>query len=275
MDLNCLFAVPIGVVFYRQSKTRFEYTENRSFSALSFRLHSEQAKFRYRDKTLPVRAGDICLVPQNLEYRRSAKEEEIIVFHFHALTPVGNEILVISPKDPERYRSLFFRALTVWEEKKSGYRSRTAALFYEILADLQAEDLVFSEDQNEIALAAAGLLEQNLRDPSCSVEQVARMLSISPSYLRKKFKEEFGIGPLQHLIRCRIREAEWLLRSDGRNQNQIAEKCGFSDVKYFRNAFKRVTGKTPKQFAALSKAAEESPGGVDAANHKNRNEVWL
>lgn len=255
MNRNHPVADLLGVILHHQTSTSLASSGKRVCSALSFRLQSERGQFRYKGKTIHLKKNDICFVPTDIQYRHQAIFEEIIVFHFDLLSPAGDDIRIFTPEDPEKYADLFRRALRLWEEKEIGYYPRVMAVFYEILAHLQEEGFLLSGEKGGLAATAAGLLEQNLSDPSYTVERLAQDLYTSPSNLRKKFREEFGISPLQYLIQCRIREAEILLGSHYFSQKQIAEKCGFSDVKYFRNAFKAVTGKTPRQYGKEIRAS--------------------
>lgn len=254
MNRNHPVADLLGVILHHQTSASHEASGKRVCSALSFRLQSERGQFRYKGKTFHLQKNDICFVPTDIRYRHQTTFEEIIVFHFHLLSPAGDDIRIFTPKNPEIYEPLFRRALRLWEEKEIGYYPRVMAIFYEILALLQEDGFLLSGEKSGLAATAAGLLEQNLSDPTFTVDRLAQELYTSPSNLRKKFREEFGISPLQYLIQCRIREAEILLSSRYFSQKQIAERCGFSDVKYFRNAFKAATGKTPRQYEKETKA---------------------
>jgi AraC-like DNA-binding protein len=53
------------------------------------------------------------------------------------------------------------------------------------------------------------------------------------------------MSPKQYLDDVRIEHAKVLLESAYYTQAEIAARCGFDDVKYFRTAFKHHTGKTP------------------------------
>ena len=68
-----------------------------------------------------------------------------------------------------------------------------------------------------------------------------------------QFIKEKGISPLQFLNRTRINYAQKLLLSRNINNYkiyEIAEMCGFTDQLYFSRVFKKMTGVSPKAFAA-------------------------
>lgn len=89
--------------------------------------------------------------------------------------------------------------------------------------------------RNVLSAAEAGRME---------LEQVARTLRTSSRTLRRELSE---MGTSFQDLRdeaLRTRAEEWL-RSTDIPLTQIAERLGFSDVRSFRRAFKRWTGRTP------------------------------
>jgi len=96
------------------------------------------------------------------------------------------------------------------------------------------------------------LLEQAkilLTDPNdYSVEEIAKMLLISNSGLRSKFKKQAGISPVAFRLQKRLDEAKLLLSSTDFPINEIAQICHFYDTAYFYKVFHEHTGMTPKQY---------------------------
>ena len=63
------------------------------------------------------------------------------------------------------------------------------------------------------------------------------------------FKDGLGVSPHEYLMRIRIEKAEQLLSNSDFSIAEVAEQTGFSGQNYFSRAFKRHTGKTPREFA--------------------------
>lgn len=78
--------------------------------------------------------------------------------------------------------------------------------------------------------------------------ELSGIAGISPNYLSRLFKEETGINFVDWLNKLRIEKAVQMMEDSTMKIYEIAEKAGFSDYKYFSSIFKKVTGKTPKQF---------------------------
>ena len=92
-------------------------------------------------------------------------------------------------------------------------------------------------------------IEENLRN-TLKITDLCQIVYMSKPSLFRTFKNEFGISPIEFVIRERIRLAKNLLGS----QNSIKESCfksGFNNLHYFVRTFKRVEGITPKTYVNL------------------------
>lgn len=94
---------------------------------------------------------------------------------------------------------------------------------------------------------AAEYLQHNFSYP-VKVEQLARYIGVSRSYLYKTFIACCGKSIQQYLIDLRLREACGLLAETEREITDIAYSCGFPDSPSFCRQFKQAYGQTPLQF---------------------------
>lgn len=78
--------------------------------------------------------------------------------------------------------------------------------------------------------------------------QIAAAAGYSPNYLSKKFKSAVGVGVHEYLVLVRLRHAAYELVTTGDRITDIAFRCGFSDSNYFKDAFKRKYGVTPRAY---------------------------
>lgn len=81
-----------------------------------------------------------------------------------------------------------------------------------------------------------------------SLNTLATMQNINPSYLSALFRRETGQTLTEHVNEKRIRLAVQLLRSTRLQVQTIAQHCGIPDVNYFSKLFKKHTGKTPRAY---------------------------
>ena len=99
------------------------------------------------------------------------------------------------------------------------------------------------------AVLALDYLERNYSDPNLNLNQICEFLNISTSRFSSIFKEATGKTFVEALTNIRMERAKVLLRQTSLKNYEIAEKVGFSDPHYFSISFKKMTGKTPKEYA--------------------------
>jgi len=82
------------------------------------------------------------------------------------------------------------------------------------------------------------------------LSELADQLSLSPHYFSILFKHAVGGSPHHHVVRERIREAQRLLAAGRPAISDVALNLGFSDQSHFSQAFRKMTGTTPKRYQA-------------------------
>ena len=80
-----------------------------------------------------------------------------------------------------------------------------------------------------------------------TVASLARYAGVSPNYLMKLFKKEYGLSPHAYIINQKVYKSKKLL---ARNLPiaEVALELGFFDQSHFHKAFKSVYAVTPKEF---------------------------
>lgn len=81
-----------------------------------------------------------------------------------------------------------------------------------------------------------------------TAEDIAAAAGYSPNYLSRKFKESTGVGIHEYLTFIRLQKAAVELVSTKDSVTEIALRCGFSDGNYFKDAFKKKYGVTPREY---------------------------
>lgn len=84
-----------------------------------------------------------------------------------------------------------------------------------------------------------------------SLKVQAKELNVNPSYLSTLFKKETGQTLTEFVNRKRIEHAILLLNSTDMQIQVIAQYCGIPDVNYFTKTFKKIVGKTPKEYREM------------------------
>lgn len=109
-------------------------------------------------------------------------------------------------------------------------------------------ELNSSSGQRQAGLAL-DYIQANYMDADLSLNSICSYLNISTSYFSTIFKEITGETFTEVLIRTRMEKAKELLEKTTLKNYEIAEKVGFSDPHYFGISFKKMTGKTPTEYA--------------------------
>ncbi|WP_181592793.1 response regulator [Paenibacillus sp. YN15] len=80
------------------------------------------------------------------------------------------------------------------------------------------------------------------------IEDIAREVYLSPTYLSLLFKQETGMTVLEYLTAVRMEKAKELLADVNWKLYEISGAVGYSDPGYFTKQFKRHTGFTPSAY---------------------------
>jgi len=81
-----------------------------------------------------------------------------------------------------------------------------------------------------------------------TLEDVARSVYMSPTYLSRVFKRETGTSLVDFLNRIRIEKSKEMLTNNDVRLIDVALQCGFESQSYFNRVFKQSTGMTPQQY---------------------------
>lgn len=81
-----------------------------------------------------------------------------------------------------------------------------------------------------------------------SLEQLAEVVGLTPTYLSKLFHKEVGLTVSNYIIKKRIEAAENMLKFSEYSCTEISGYLCFSSESHFIQVFKRFTGYTPKHY---------------------------
>ena len=233
--------------FYKKKST---FVPGRSYHALTFRLGGKVA-IDYCGKRLVSSAGSITYIPKDLSYTTEIIEDGS-AFGIHFTTADEYEDLlpdVLATKDPIVFRNMFSEIASRFKLGREN-DLYCMSMLYGILAETKNE---YGRNLKNIIHPkikdVKNRIERGFCDSELSVCSLADLAEMSTVYLRRQFKDAYGISPGAYIKKVRIENAKALLRTGLFSVTEVAVKCGFNSISYFSYEFHNCEGITPGEYA--------------------------
>ncbi|MBO4337687.1 MAG: helix-turn-helix domain-containing protein [Lachnospiraceae bacterium] len=81
-----------------------------------------------------------------------------------------------------------------------------------------------------------------------SLDEVSRIVDISPFYFSKLFKDGTGTTFIEYLTNIRMLNARRLIDEGELSMKEISQRVGYADANYFSRTFKKNVGLTPTEY---------------------------
>lgn len=111
------------------------------------------------------------------------------------------------------------------------------------------------ENSANIVEKAISTIHENYSSGQLTAEKIAAASGRSLQCLNTRFRRELGTTVRQYLMDERLRAAAFALRHTSSSIATIAKGCGWNDVAYFSNSFRRRYGVSPAAFRAAGESA--------------------
>lgn len=99
-------------------------------------------------------------------------------------------------------------------------------------------------------------IHNNYTGQNLSLNSIAEALKISPSYLARLFKEAVAKTISDYLREIRLEKAKEYLKSTSLTIDEITDKIGWGNKKYFSTVFKQTQGVTPMEYRLKESTAK-------------------
>lgn len=106
---------------------------------------------------------------------------------------------------------------------------------------------------DEHMLTLAKYITDNYDKP-LTLNDISDMAGLSYTYFSKKFKNTTGMRFKEYLNYVRLKQAATKLATTKLTVTDIAISCGFNDSNYFKDAFKKTYGLSPRHYRKSSEA---------------------
>lgn len=154
-------------------------------------------------------------------------------------------------KNNSRLNRIILRIHEEVTESKEYYRMIVANLLSEMFALLLREELSDTDNEGHENMHKGDIISPALQkiftdySGSITIDDLAELCNISKYHFCRVFKQHMGMTVTQYIINYRISLADSMLKDENQSIKSIAETCGFGDVSYFYQCYKRVKGTSP------------------------------
>lgn len=214
--------------------------------------------FHSRDAEDPLIVYNCVFMPQFLDlslFSASHFEEITSSFLFKSLVPdnfTPKPDLKLSGTRLFEISELFEKMYLEYKQMNNGYTDIIRAYLIEIIIKIfryapESSKRDISGKNSAHIQKAIEYMKLNYRT-EISLSDLALRSFISKNYFSRLFKEVTGTNVSDYIQYLRTEQACTLLRSTDMKVTDIAEQAGFSDMKFFYEVFKKITGKTPGDY---------------------------
>lgn len=136
------------------------------------------------------------------------------------------------------------------------YYDRQTAIFcakvFQIEMDRQSQSgfIIFKGQKlhgDEMVQKAQAYIESKL-DEKISVEELSSRFSVGRRNFDRRFIKATGNTPVEYAQRVKIESAKKAFETTRKTVNEVMYEVGYSDVKAFREVFKKITGISPLDY---------------------------
>lgn len=138
-----------------------------------------------------------------------------------------------------------YQAAAMLGRELSGRRRKPQTLV------LPPSGLIARKSTNSVAATlplvrrALARMEDQQQNPALDASALADHCGVSLRLLYREFKKDLRTAPMACLLQMRLRRAKDMLIQGGPKIEEVAEACGFPNLRTFQRAFLRIEGDSP------------------------------
>ncbi|MBQ6895062.1 MAG: helix-turn-helix transcriptional regulator, partial [Clostridia bacterium] len=204
------------------------------------------AAFCFENEKMISKKGDILLLaPANDHEVKVIGDENYAFISMSFSAEISHFFSVYQANKPEA-EEIFknaYRLFTMNDEYKQFY---VKGYIYPLVCDIIKENnpIVFSKPEIERVIV---FINQNYCN-KITLDELSEISGYSLTHFKRLFLEHTKTSPKKYINHLRINKAKNLLKSNLFTISEVAVRCGFENIYYFSNAFKKETGLSPKEY---------------------------
>lgn len=107
--------------------------------------------------------------------------------------------------------------------------------------------LPFIREQDDLCASIVQYVAEHYQD-KITLTDLAKRFALSRTYLCDRFRQKYGISPIQLLNRIRLNKAKQLLADERMSITDISEHTGFQSIHHLSKFFSKKVGMSPMQY---------------------------
>lgn len=114
----------------------------------------------------------------------------------------------------------------------------------------QSDFIIFNGQKahgDEMVIQAQEYIEKNFSE-KISIEDLSKRFTVGRRSFDRRFTKATGNTPIEYQQRVKIESAKKELETSRKTINEVMYEVGYSDVKAFREIFRRITGLSPIEY---------------------------
>ncbi len=223
--------------YRRYGKGRGEYQEETSFFQC---LREVKLCFDFNNFT--VLAVSLEEFYEGLKREKNVKPRNVCRFTFTICSEIDYFLR-------ENTRICLEELIPGWKEREADCSYTVDSLkqfLFEVVEQVR-EYLKNVEAHYELISRAKWMISKRYQE-NLSLQEVAELLNVNPSYFSSLFKRKTGTSFIAYLTNYRINVAVKLLRTTNESVEEIAYQVGYPNANYFIKVFKKTVGMTVSDF---------------------------
>lgn len=253
---------------------------------------SGEAEQIINDKVFKIKAGDFFIISNSRHSFQNVKEKlDMIICTFHSgfldsrltyktslkelmqncfYTPVGSHNLtdeyIYHDNENKTVLYMFEEMLKEFEDADVTSKKAIKCILSLILIKILKTYLGrYTTDDNDHINYVIHYVNENYSE-NISLSDIANSLNISVSALSREFAHKTGVQFHEYIQKLRIFQSCILFSETPLNLESVAESVGYSDIKHFRDVFRKYIHMTPTEFKRAVKEVRNCPRDFATCN---------
>lgn len=229
---------------------------NRNSCEIFFLLKGEFT-MKHDNKINTYRENDFIYVPSHADFFSESLSlpTEIMGVYFEADIAGNSDDNIFNTlfhlnKCNDTVRSAIKKINHIFLLKQPGYQLDIRKEIYKILSIVLNKIHIKSLDNYNyyIIKPADEYIKANYLKEVVSIEYLADLCKITPSYFTRIFKSVFGVSPKKYIIDLKMQAACEYLTYTSTSIRDISKTLGYDDITYFTASFKKHFGISPMEY---------------------------